>query len=319
LNASPLAAAWLTASTWWLDVALGALFLRMIGDLTGGRWAAFADDALRNCAALLLPATIAFAPLLAGVEALSSAAAGTSVPATWAQPGFIVVRTVAVFAIWLLLARAMGAWHDARERRPRVATAGLLLFVPAVTVFHVDWSMLPEAPWYSPAAGVVAIAGQAASGLALALILLWFRHGEDAAGRAERRDLGNLLLVAVLSWAYLAFMEYLIVWIGDLPHETLWYRRRSDTAGVAAALVTLKLVLPFLMLMSRPVRRSGLLLALAAASVLAGHGCEVWWRHRGSVDGEFGLDALALIAVTGACIAFMAWRSGPGPVQGRAS
>ena len=40
-------------------------------------------------------------------------------------------------------------------------------------------------------------------------------------------DLGNLLLMFVLAWSYLAFMQYLTIWIADLPAETAWYIPRT--------------------------------------------------------------------------------------------
>ncbi len=43
-------------------------------------------------------------------------------------------------------------------------------------------------------------------------------------------SLGNLLLMFVLAWSYLAFMQYLTVWIADLPAETTWYIPRTLTS-----------------------------------------------------------------------------------------
>ena len=41
-------------------------------------------------------------------------------------------------------------------------------------------------------------------------------------------DLGNLLLAFVMFWAYVSFMQYLIIWSGNLPEENVWYLHRSQ-------------------------------------------------------------------------------------------
>ena len=52
------------------------------------------------------------------------------------------------------------------------------------------------------------------------------------------RSLGKLLLGLLMLWAYLDFMQLLIVWQSDLPNEAPWYIVRSTGAwGIVAAVV----------------------------------------------------------------------------------
>ncbi len=54
-------------------------------------------------------------------------------------------------------------------------------------------------------------------------------------------DLGKLLLMMVMLWAYFSFSQLLIVWVGDLPHEISFYLPRFATSwgwlGVALIVV----------------------------------------------------------------------------------
>jgi hypothetical protein len=72
------------------------------------------------------------------------------------------------------------------------------------------------------------------------------------------RSLGRLLLALLILWAYLDFMQLLIVWQSDLPNEASWYISRSTGGwGIAAALVAGgHFVLPFFALLSPKVQRS---------------------------------------------------------------
>ena len=61
------------------------------------------------------------------------------------------------------------------------------------------------------------ISNQMLAGMAAAIMLV-ARIGKCTAP-ALFRDLGNLLLMYVMTWAYLAFVQFLIIWAENLPHE----------------------------------------------------------------------------------------------------
>ncbi len=88
-------------------------------------------------------------------------------------------------------------------------------------------------------------------------------------------DLGNLLLAFVMLWTYMAFSQFLLIWSGNITEEIPWYLARSDGGWqfVAAALGLFYFALPFLLLLSRDVKRyphrlGWVALAIAAMSVV---------------------------------------------------
>src|SRR5581483_3935602 len=85
-------------------------------------------------------------------------------------------------------------------------------------------------------------------------------------------DLGNLLLMFLLAWSYLAFMQYLTIWSADLPAETAWYIPRTLTSWrfVAWLLIALNLAAPFPILLARRAKRRRGWLAGVAALLLLG-------------------------------------------------
>jgi len=115
----------------------------------------------------------------------------------------------------------------------------------------------------------------------------------------------------VLLWAYLAFMQFLIIWIEDLPDETGWYMLRTQTSWSSLAwfLAGAHFVLPFLVLLSRNAKRTPpVLAAVAGVLLLAGladtfflvvppfrpRGFELQWN-----------DLFALLAVGGAWLGLL--------------
>jgi hypothetical protein len=80
-------------------------------------------------------------------------------------------------------------------------------------------------------------------------------------------------------WAYLAFSQLLIVWAGNLPEEIGWYLKRMQGiwGAVAIALVVGHFALPFVLLLSRDVKRHPKLLSRIAVFVLVMRFVEIVW------------------------------------------
>ncbi len=145
--------------------------------------------------------------------------------------------------------------------------------------------------WFSTAFGLVVLSAQALSGAALAVLLARGAPGEATHRAVEpdvplSRDLGNLLLMFVMVWGYLGFMQFLVIWAENLPHEIAWYVPRLQTgwSGVGLALVIVQLVLPFLALLMRGIKDHPRRLMRVAALLLAASALDTTWMVLPSVD-----------------------------------
>src|SRR5581483_915363 len=104
----------------------------------------------------------------------------------------------------------------------RWSALGLILYGVTISLAAVDWIMSLMPQWYSTTFGLLIGTSQMLSGLALGVVACTFASSERA-GADRLQDFGNLLLMYVMSWAYLAFTQYLIIWAEDLPKEIAWY------------------------------------------------------------------------------------------------
>src|ERR1019366_5551416 len=97
--------------------------------------------------------------------------------------------------------------------------------------------------------------------------------------RRRFHDLGNLALALVLVWAYLALMQFLIIWIEDLPDEITWFLLRSRTSwsALTSFVVVAHFVLPFLLLLSRGGKRAPAVLAAGGAPLLLARPAHSFW------------------------------------------
>jgi hypothetical protein len=214
-------------------------------------------------------------------------------PAAWWLHGpFFVARTAVYFAVWLSLAYL---WLARGRLGERNAAVGLVLLAASVNFAAIDWTMSLDPGFASSVYGYVAIAATLLE--AAALLLLTLARRSTAAP-----TLASFALALTLIWAYLAFVQYLIVWESDLPREAAWYLRRE--AGIWAPLFlaagALHLV-PFVMLLWRRVRAGGGLAAAAALLVL-GRLLDCWWTVVPGVAGaRLSWQAPVAAVALGAC------------------
>jgi len=120
---------------------------------------------------------------------------------------------------------------EAAEARKRaLAPMTCLLFAIGYSVLIFDQVMSMEQAWYSNLFGAFVTWGGILSAVAaVALLSVLHRNSPGLAPEmteARRHDIGKLLFAFSIFWMYLFFSQYLVVWYGNLPEETFFFRDR---------------------------------------------------------------------------------------------
>jgi len=197
-------------------------------------------------------------------------------------PTFFVARTVVYFVLWIAFLWMIGASvRDPGRARalPRIASCGLIVYALSSLLASTDWAMSLLPHWHSSTFGLMAATGWMLAAAALAILCAIGWSSTRVATADLLHDLGNLLLMFVLAWSYLAFMQYLTVWIADLPAETSWYIPRTLTSWRALAifLIVFHFAVPFAVLLSRRAKRRALWLAGIAALLVIANLADAFW------------------------------------------
>ena len=267
-------------------LSVGSLALAMVHVLTGGAWGLHMRPFLLAAARTLPLQALMALPVLIGVRVLYPWAspqllahdALLQAQSWYLEPHFFMGRTIAYFAVWLVLLVLFERRMQNSALLPRIAAPGLIAFALTASLAAVDWvmSLLPH--WHSSVFGMMVAIGWLLAAAALATLCLMRTVNETQLPRLSS-DLGNLLLMFVLVWSYLAFMQYLTIWIADLPAETSWYIPRTLTSWriLAWFLIAFHLFVPFAALLSRRAKRSRTCLAWIAALLLLANLADALW------------------------------------------
>ena len=294
---------WLIGFLFCLGLALGSLGLLMLQHLSGGKWGLVSRRVFEAATRTLPVVALFFIPILFAMPTLFLWARPEAVrtdhilqmKAPYLNVPFFIVRAVVYFGFWLVCGWLLTKWSAAQDRgetavtpedsvRFRTVSApGLLFLVLTITFASVDWIMSIDPHWYSTIFGLVMVAGHGLTALAFAIAVLALVAPERTVAAwiapGQFHDLGKLLLAFVMLWAYLNFSQFLIIWAGNLPEEIPWYldRIRGGWGVVAILLVVGHFALPFLLLLSRDLKRHGGLLAKIAAFVIVMRLVDLIW------------------------------------------
>ncbi len=203
---------------------------------------------------------------------------------TWLNRPFFFIRMILYFAGWILLTRAMKKNTNAlmnsddikfHNRRKIFAGVFLVFFGITSSTSSWDWIMSIDAHWYSTIFGWYVFIGMFVCSLAFMILLIWFlkRAGYMAFIKADHmHDLGKMLFAFSIFWTYLWFSQYLLIWYGHIPEETIYFIERQENFRMVFFLsLILNFAVPFLGLMKLNLKKKLNWLATIAGIVLIGH------------------------------------------------
>jgi hypothetical protein len=325
---------WLVAFLFFMSLALGALFFVLIQYAAQGGWGIVLRRIGETTFCTIPVMALLFVPVLFGLHDLYEWTHADAVEhdalLRWKSPylntTFFLIRMVLFFGIWSFIAifyyrgsRGQDATGDpaVSARLRRFAGPAIIVLALTQTFASIDWIMSLTPHWYSTMFGVYFFAGSWLGFIALLSIVAPAMRGAgllDTFIRADHlQDVGKFLFAFTAFWAYIAFSQFFLMWYGNMPEETIWYKTRMDGSWMTVSVVLLvgHFVAPFLYLMGRSVKRNGATLALGGAWLLVMHYVDLYWQVMPTLHPEGFrpalLDVTAVMAVGGSFVAAVSW------------
>jgi hypothetical protein len=261
---------WLVAAVWIGSVPIGALGLRMMMRLIPGPWREELWVPTERLTLLMPLAALAMVPVLVGVGRLYP---WVDLPLHGYRAVYLSVwafdlRTIVFFAAAIVVAVLLP-----RSAGEALAAGGLVALTLYDTTVVIDWLMTLDPGFHSSGFGLYGMSIQYAIAVS-ALILLRLM-----AGPAEHTNvLGALLIMVLLTWTYLAFMQYFIIWSGNLPQGVAWFAKRGSAGwSVLEYVSTITALVPLFLLFFPLVRTGRLWLMALCVVVMFGKAVELAW------------------------------------------
>jgi hypothetical protein len=325
---------WLVAFLFFLSLGLGGLFFVLIQYATQGGWGIVLRRLGETVFVTLPVMAVLFLPLVLGLHDLYEWSHAEAVEhdalLRWKAPylnePFFLIRAALYFGIWSFIAVLYYRGSSRQDvtgdlavsaRLRRLAGPAIIVLALTQSFAAIDWIMSLTPHWYSTMFGVYFFAGSFVGFIALLSILSVAMRGAgllDTLISAEHlQDVGKLLFGFTAFWGYIAFSQFFLMWYGNLPEETIWYKARMEGSWLTVSVVLLAghFLAPFFFLMGRTVKRKGTTLALGGAWLLVMHFVDLYWQVMPTLHPEglspSLLDVAALVAVGGCFVAAASW------------
>ncbi len=218
---------------------------------------------------------------------------------------FFFFRTMLFFSLWIIMIRLLrkislkedaegGLTHFYQSEK----YSKIIIFIIAIsfTVFAIDMIMSLEAHWFSAlfaAKSFIAAFLHSATVITLIVIILNKVGHLKMLNRSHLHDFSRYIFMLAIIWGYFNFVEFMLIWYGNIPEETVFYVNRSQGAfGVLFfANIIINWFIPFLFLMPRMTSRSKVFLLPVIVILMIGQYAELYYYIWPAVvhEAKFGL------------------------------
>ena len=303
--------AWLCSYVFWLGLPLAGVTLVLVHDLSGGDWMETARPVLDAAIVTMPVASLAGIAAFVGLHSLyewTQPPPGLS-NIFYLNPTAFFIRYGTYVVLWNLLA-AFALWGPRTGKEPIrpglswISAIGLIVLAFSASFAAIDWILSLEPKFWSSIFPYAQAASWFNTGLAMIVLTVAIFGWPGARRRAEMSDLARILLATTIFWAYVEFMQFLIIWEENLKTEIPWYLKRLDSAWHPAIYVScgLGFVVPFFVLLWAPSKYNRAVVATVCALIVVSRIANTWLLIMPEFKDAtpFWLDLAAVLALGGA-------------------
>ncbi|MEM6646003.1 MAG: hypothetical protein AAF730_07100 [Bacteroidota bacterium] len=285
--------AYLMAWTFCASISVGSIFFVIINHLTKARWSIVIRRIFEGFAFSMPMLAILSIPILLGIHDIyhwSHAELYTPGSPEFDQiiydkrvylnAPFFIARVLLYVGLWSYISWRLWTISIKQDvegdpmapvELRKLSAWGLAVMAVTTAFASFDLLMSTDPHWYSTIFGIYFFAGAFSTAIALTTFtaLLLQKQGESLKGvvsKSHYHDLGKFMFGFTVFWAYIAFSQYMLIWYGNVPEETIWYRHRLEHGWeyLSAALLAFHFIIPFVILISQGAKKIKPLLAIMA-------------------------------------------------------
>lgn len=263
---------------------------------------------------LLDPASPEYDPIIAG-------------KAGYLNTPFFLARLAFYFLVWTFISFKLYSLSLKQDVDPdgsipkqqrKWSAIGLVLGGISTAFAGMDILMSLDPHWFSTIFGIYFFAGSFMVIMAvMALTAMILQRNGMLKGVIKvdhYQDLGKFLFGFTVFWAYIGFSQYMLIWYGNLPEETLFYRHRLEHGWetFSAILLICHFIIPFVVLIGRWSKRLLPLLGFMCVWMITMHWFDYFWIAAPVLHGDHAAmslyDVSAWLGLFGVFAAAFMWR-----------
>ncbi len=298
---------------YFLSLAIGAAFFGAIQYITQSGWSAAFKRIPEAMAAYIPFAGVFFLILFFGMSSIFEWTHEEIVQtdhllhhkSPYLNVPFFFVRVIVFFAAWTILSKVLRRFSLKEdevggliyfEKSEMVSKIFIFVLAISFSLFAVDMLMSLDPHWFSTifaAKSFIAAFMHGSSIIALIVIILNRTGKLDLLNRSHLHDFTRYIFMSSIVWGYFNFAEFMLIWYGNIPEETVWFVERWQGAFKVLffANIILNWFIPFVVLMPRKSSRSKMFMFPVILLLIIGQYTELYYIIWPNVvhEAKFGL------------------------------
>jgi len=291
---------------YFLSIAIGASFFMALQYISQAGWSAGFKRVPEALSTYIPVAGVLFIFILFGLQTLyhwshqdaimHDAILAHKTP--YLNIPFFIVRLVIYFSLWIFMTMMLRRISLKEDREGGLAYfeksenySRIHIFILAITFSFAsfDWLMSIDPHWYSTIFSFKTFASAFYHGSAVLVLIVLLLHDRgyfSFLNKSHLHDFSRYIFMLAIIYGYLWFAQFMLIWYGNIPEETIYYVVRWDPHWKPFVFVDIILnwAIPFLILMPRSMSRNKLAIKLVIAIILAGHWIDLYLHIFPGID-----------------------------------
>jgi hypothetical protein len=312
-------AGYLITNYYFFSLAMGGAFFYVIQSISQSGWSSAFKRVPEAMMAYIPFAAVFFLLVYFGINYLyhwSHTEAAVSDPvlqhkSLFLNVPFFMVRIIFFFALWIIFIRILRKLSLRQDMLDPTNQDGIMalfakselyskifIFILAITfsLAAFDWIMSIDADWYSTIfalKNLVAAFLHGVSVLTLIVFILFKRGYLPFLNKYHMHDFSRYIFMLSIVWGYFWFSQFMLIWYGNIPEETVYYYVRWQDGW--KALFYLEIVLnwavPFMLLLPVKASRNMTVITIVIICLIIGQYADLFLQVIPGTTGvlKFGL------------------------------
>jgi hypothetical protein len=285
---------------YFLMLALGAAFFIALQHISQAGWSAAFKRVGEAMAGYIPVAAFFFLLIIFGMHSLygwthTEAVAQDALiehKSPYLNIPFFYLRLILFFALWILMIwlirkaslkedREGGLqWFHKSEHYSKI-----LIFIMAVTVSlsAVDWIKSIDAHWFSTIFALKNFVASFYHGVTILVLIVFLLHRRgyfEFLNGYHLHDFARYIFMLAIIWGYFWFVQFMLIWYGNIPEETLYYVKRWEMGWKTLffAEIAINWFIPFVVLLPTRTSRSKPVIFAMVVVLIIGHYVDLYMQ-----------------------------------------
>ena len=327
---------YLVVNYYFLSIAMGGAFFFVIQSISQSGWSSAFQRVSEAMMSYVPVAAVSFLLLWFGMNDLYHWSHNQTVAidpllqhkSPFLNVPFFFARMVVYFGLWIIFIRILRKISLRTDLADPADSNGIMLlfgktelyskifiFIIAVTFSFsaIDWIMSIDFRWYSTLfalKNLIAAFLHGVSILTLIVFILYKRGYFPFFNKYHMHDFARYLFMFSIIWGYFWFAQFMIIWYGNIPEETVYFYTRWHTGWkiLFFAEIGLNWFIPFMVLLPVKTSRNMTFITIVIIFLIIGQYVDLFvqvipgttgilkfsWISAGTFLGYAGLFALVI-------------------------